>query len=101
MKAVILARGLGTRMRRADTGATLSADQAAAADEGIKAMMPIERGRPFLHYILSALADAGVTEMCLVIAPDAKELQRHFHHEMTLRRVRISFAVQPDRKSVV
>jgi dTDP-glucose pyrophosphorylase len=98
VKAVILARGLGTRMRQADTGATLSADQSAAADEGIKAMMPIERGRPFLHYILSALADAGVTEMCLVVAPDAKELQRHFHHEMTLRRVRISFAVQQEAR---
>lgn len=85
-------------MRRVDSGATLSAEQAAAADEGIKAMMPLERGRPFLHYILSALADAGVHEICLVVAPDASDLRRHFHHEMTLRRVRISFAVQHEAK---
>jgi dTDP-glucose pyrophosphorylase len=98
MKAVILARGLGTRMRRADTGATLTAEQAAAADEGIKAMMPIERGRPFLHYILSALADGGVNEICLVVAPDSKELQRHFHREMTLQRVRIAFAIQQEAR---
>ena len=98
MKAVILARGLGTRMRRVDTGAALSAEQAAAADEGIKAMMPLERGRPFLHYILSALADAGIHEICLVVAPDAFELRRHFHRELTLVRVMISFAVQQEAK---
>jgi dTDP-glucose pyrophosphorylase len=98
MKAVILARGLGTRMRRADAGATLTAEQAAAADEGIKAMMPIERGRPFLHYILSALADGGVNEICLVVAPDSKELQRHFHRELTLQRVKIAFAIQQEAR---
>jgi glucose-1-phosphate thymidylyltransferase len=94
MKAVILARGLGTRMRRSDADASLTAEQAAAADEGTKAMMPMDGGRPFVHYVLSALADAGVHEICLVVAPDAGDLQRHFHHEMTLRRVRIAFAVQ-------
>jgi glucose-1-phosphate thymidylyltransferase len=30
------------------------------------------------------------------VAPDATDVQRHFHHEMTLRRVRIRFAVQPE-----
>lgn len=94
MKAILLARGLGTRMRRSDAGASLTAEQAAAADEGVKAMMPMDRGRPFVDYVLSALADAGVHEICLVVAPDADDVRRHFHHEMTLRRVRISFAVQ-------
>ena len=96
MKAVILARGLGTRMRRSDAGASLTAEQSAAADEGSKAMMPMDGGQPFAHYVLSALADAGVHEICLVVAPDAGDVQRHFHHEMTLRRVRIRFAVQPE-----
>ncbi len=57
-KAVILARGLGTRMRRDDAGAELSAEQASLADSGMKAMIPV--GRPFLDYVLSGLADAGV-----------------------------------------
>jgi dTDP-glucose pyrophosphorylase len=95
-KAVILARGIGTRMRREDPGAWLTAAQAAAADEGLKSMMPLDRGRPFLHYVLSALADARVQEICLVVAPDSGALQRHFHHEMTLRRVRIDFAIQEE-----
>jgi glucose-1-phosphate thymidylyltransferase len=45
-KVVILARGLGTRMRRADASAELAGDQAAAAELGVKALIPI--GRPFL-----------------------------------------------------
>lgn len=97
-KAVILARGLGTRMSAADPGAPLSAEQAAAADAGSKAMMPLQQGRPFLHYVISALADAGVREICLVVAPDAHAIQRHFHFELTLRRVRIAFAVQEEAR---
>lgn len=85
-------------MRRADTGASLSADQAAAASEGVKAMMPLEHGRPFLDYVLSALADGGASQICLVVAPDAKDLRRHYHQELTLRRVRISFAVQEEAR---
>ena len=40
-KAVILARGLGTRMRKSDDSASLDASQAAAADTGVKGMIPI------------------------------------------------------------
>ena len=49
-KAVILARGLGTRMRRQEEGVELSDEQRAAADSGQKAM--IRFGRPFLDYVL-------------------------------------------------
>jgi len=98
LKAVILARGLGTRMQREDSGASLTAEQAAAAADGAKAMMPMDRGRPFLHWLLSGLADAGIHDICLVIAPDASDVQRHFHHELTLRRVRISFTVQREAR---
>jgi glucose-1-phosphate thymidylyltransferase len=61
-------------------------------------MMPLEHGRPFLDYVLSALADAGASEICLVVSPDAKGLRRHYHQELTLRRVRISFAVQEEAR---
>ena len=98
MKAVILARGLGTRMMRTDAGATLSAEQMAAADEGAKAMMPIGTGRPFLHFVLSALADAGVHEVCMVVAPDATNFQRHFLRELTLQRLRLQFAIQNEAR---
>jgi glucose-1-phosphate thymidylyltransferase len=91
-KAVILARGLGTRMRKADAGATLDADQAAAADRGSKAMIPI--GRPFLDYALSALADAGFTDVCLVIGPEHQDVRRYYEGPGRPTRVRVHFAEQ-------
>ena len=70
-QAVILARGLGTRMRREaeGTSAALSDEQRRAAAQGAKGMMPLG-GRPFLDYVLSALADAGIGDVVLVVAPD-------------------------------
>lgn len=85
-------------MRREDAGAALSPEQSAAADAGLKAMMPIARGRPFLHYVLTALADGGIDEVCMVTAPDADDVQRHFHALITLRRVRIAFAIQEEAR---
>jgi glucose-1-phosphate thymidylyltransferase len=90
-KAVILARGLGTRMRAADDGARLSAEQAAVADTGMKAMITIDR--PFLDYVLSALADAGFTEACLVVGPEHGAIREHYARSAPSR-VRVHFAVQ-------
>jgi dTDP-glucose pyrophosphorylase len=122
-KAVVLARGLGTRMRqpeaptpaadadadaaadvaadadRASGAARLDADQAAAADRGLKAMMPVGAGgRPFLDFILSALADAGYTRACLVIGPDAaaQTIRDHYTTTAPPHRLRLTFAVQPE-----
>jgi glucose-1-phosphate thymidylyltransferase len=90
-KAVILARGLGTRMRRADTSAQLDDRQAAVADGGVKAMIPI--GRPFLDHVMSGLADSGITDVCLVIGPEHDAI-RAYYAALALRRIRVHFAVQ-------
>lgn len=92
-RAVILARGLGTRMRRADESAPLSAAQAAMADTGMKGLIPV--GRPFLDYAISALADAGVRDVCLVVAPEHDSLRDRYGAVQTTR-VRVGFAVQPE-----
>ena len=92
MKAVILARGLGTRMRKADSGAAVDVQQAAMADQGIKAMIPI--GRPFLDFVLSALADAGITDVCLVIGPEHSAIREHYERDGLLERLRVDFAIQ-------
>jgi dTDP-glucose pyrophosphorylase len=94
-KAVILARGLGTRMRRDDAGALLSDAQARTADTGMKAMIPI--GRPFLDHVMSALADAGISDICLVIGPEHDAI-RTYYSMLTITRVRIHFAVQAEPK---
>ncbi len=91
-KAVILARGLGTRMRKADDSATLDTKQAAVAEQGIKAMMPI--GRPFLEYVLGALAEAGYRRICLVIGPEHDKVREYFGQELQCHRLHIDFAVQ-------
>jgi dTDP-glucose pyrophosphorylase len=92
-KAVILARGLGTRMRRDDGAAALSPEQAAAAARGMKGMVPLA-GRPLLDYALSALADAGFREACLVIGPEHDAVRARYEREAPPARVRVSFAVQ-------
>ena len=90
-QAVILARGLGTRMRFAADG-TLTAEQSRAADAGLKGMIPT--GRPFLEYVLSALADAGILDVTLVIGPEHGAVRDYFTIEAPPARVRVSFAVQ-------
>src|SRR5438128_295455 len=93
-KAVVLARGLGTRMRAARDAVRLDPDQASVADTGLKAMIPVTPGRPFLDYILASIADAGFTEVCLVVAPDHDALRAHVERAVPLERLRVSFAVQ-------
>jgi glucose-1-phosphate thymidylyltransferase len=94
MKAVVLARGLGTRMKAADEGAGLSVGEARVADSGIKSLVPLDDDRPFLDYILSALADAGCTEICLVIGPEHDVIRNRYTTVVAPRRFRIAFATQ-------
>jgi glucose-1-phosphate thymidylyltransferase len=93
-RALVLARGLGTRMRQGDTTAALTPDQQRAAEAGLKALMPIA-GRPFLDYVLSALADAGVSRVGVVVAPDhGPAAARYTAHPPS--RVALEFVVQPE-----
>jgi len=93
-KAVILARGLGRRMRRGDDSVRLEAGQSAMADLGMKAMIPV--GRPFLDYLLGGLADAGFTDSCLVVGPEHGAIRDYYSGEQTKPRIRIHFAIQAE-----
>ena len=78
--------------------------QAAAAAAGAKGMMPVGNPstalgavghvRPFLDYMLSALADAGCHEVCLVVAPDYSAIREYYTGAGRPERVRIAYAVQ-------
>lgn len=94
-RALVLARGLGTRMRAADPRAHLTAEQQHAADAGSKAMMPIA-GRPFLDYLLGAIADAGIRHVGLVVAPAHDLLAHHYRTVTTPERIDIAFLVQAE-----
>ncbi|NIA07608.1 MAG: NTP transferase domain-containing protein [Actinobacteria bacterium] len=91
-KAVILARGLGTRMVKGNDTAGLDVKQEAVADTGVKALIPIDR--PFLDYVLSVLAEAGYKKVALVIGPEHRELREYYGKELQTERLEISFAVQ-------
>ena len=90
--AAILARGLGTRMRREDAAAQLDGEQSSVADSGVKGMIPIRR--PFLEYVISALADAGLEDVVLVLGPEHDAVRHHFTSDVVATRVRVRFALQ-------
>lgn len=94
-RAVVLARGLGTRMRAEDPAVPLTPEQRRAADAGLKAMIPVH-GRPFLDYLLSALADAGVRDVALVVAPEHNEVRRYYTAIAPPSRLAVHFVVQPE-----
>jgi glucose-1-phosphate thymidylyltransferase len=95
-KCVILARGLGTRMRREDERARLEPAQSFVAESGVKAMIPVEHDRPFLDYVLSALADAGFVSICLVIGPEHQAIRDYYGRILRPKRINVSFAVQQE-----
>ena len=94
-RAVVLARGLGTRMRAADPEADLTSDQTRTADAGLKAMMPIG-GRPFLDYVLSDAADAGIDVLGLVVAPDHRSIRDYYERLVPRPRLRLDYVIQPE-----
>jgi dTDP-glucose pyrophosphorylase len=89
-KAVILARGLGTRMRAENKEANLDSKQSEIADLGIKALMPIYGGKTLLDLILNNLSDAGFTKHCIVIGNEHQAI-RDYCKKLNYN---ISFAIQ-------
>jgi glucose-1-phosphate thymidylyltransferase len=71
---------------------TLAAEQETRAERGEKGMIPV--GRPFLDYVLSGLADAGLLEVCLVIGPEHRAIRAYYTGAGRPSRVSLHFAVQ-------
>jgi len=92
-KAVIMAAGQGKRMQQKVEDISVNENQAKIADTGIKALIPIDR--PFLDYVISALADAGYEEICLVIGPNHQAIRDYYEH-LEKKRVSILFALQAE-----
>lgn len=91
-KVVILARGLGTRMRAEDAAVSLDAEQAAVANAGIKTLVPILGDKTLLDFIFENLTAAGFTKICLVIGEE-HDVIRKFCSDKPLD---ISFAIQKE-----
>jgi glucose-1-phosphate thymidylyltransferase len=93
-KAVILARGLGTRMQK-DAGVDLGAEREALASRGLKVLMPVA-GRPFLDYIVDSLIRAGLSDICFVVAPDADLMREAAERIESESAATVSCAVQEE-----
>ncbi len=92
---MVLAAGRGTRMQRPDPGVRLSPAQQAAADAGLKMLVPLH-GHPFLAYTLHELADAGYSRICLVVGPGDDDPARAAVRALPTRRLRLELAVQTE-----
>ena len=75
-KAVILARGKGTRMQEQQEDDVLSPEASEMASRGLKGLIPVG-GRPFLDYIVDRFWQAGVDRVGLVVAPDCTEMEEY------------------------
>ena len=80
-------------MRAADEGAPLSPEQQQAAALGHKALMPIG-DRPFLDFVLQPLADAGITDVALIVAPDHEAMRAAYPGDRGPAGLRLSWLVQ-------
>ena len=95
-KAVILARGLGTRMQRPSKNLRLKPDVLRFAERGWKAFIRI-RGKPLLDYTIDSLRDVGIKEVCLVIGPEHVEMRRYYERlDRSLDDISIRFAIQEE-----
>lgn len=87
--------------------AGLTAEQSAAAAAGHKGMMPLPgrdgRVRPFLDFVLSALADAGCRDVALVVPPPTPPgtpdpLREYYLGDGRPARVSVTCVVQPEAR---
>lgn len=92
VKAVILARGLGTRMRAEAAGVALTAEQESIASAGIKALIPVAGGKTLLELIIGNLNAAGFTDICMVIGPEHDAIRDY----CAAKGIAVSFAVQQE-----
>ena len=82
-------------MRATDDAAPLSPEQQLAAASGHKALMPIA-GRPFLDFVLQGLAEAGITDVALVVAPQHDAMRAAYPDGRGPDGVRLAWLVQPE-----
>lgn len=94
MTAVVLAGGRGRRLQTSDASALKTDAERRAAAHGFKVLMPVGSGRLLVDVVLARLAEAGVTDVVLVVPPDHAALAAHLDaHPTHDQRVRL--AVQP------
>jgi bifunctional UDP-N-acetylglucosamine pyrophosphorylase/glucosamine-1-phosphate N-acetyltransferase len=82
MQAVVLAAGMGTRLRP-------------VTDDRSKAMVPV-LGRPLVEFAIEPLVENGIRDFIFVVSPDDREIVAHFT-ESARSSVKARFVVQEQR----
>jgi NDP-sugar pyrophosphorylase family protein len=97
-RAVILAGGISSRMKKSSVDPTLDAELVRQADERTKGMIGVgEGGGPFLDYLLYNMKQAGLQDIVIVIAEHDAELRSYYglkDRDNDFHGLRISYAVQ-------
>jgi NDP-sugar pyrophosphorylase family protein len=97
-RAVILAGGISSRMKKSPVDPHLDAKLVRQADEGTKGMIGVgDGGRPFLDYSLNNMKHAGIQDVVIVIAEHDDELRRYYgpkDRDNDFHGIRISYAIQ-------
>jgi dTDP-glucose pyrophosphorylase len=88
----VLAAGRGTRMQRGADSALLTPEQRDAAALGLKGLIPFH-GHPFLSWVLTSLADAGINRVCLVTGGEDHPVRRYYSRQQP-QRLMLEFAEQ-------
>lgn len=81
-------------MREEAPGLQLEPEQERMAARGLKGLVPIN-GRAYLDHVISAAADAGVDDVCLVVGGGPDPIVEHFAR-IGVQRVRLQAAVQSE-----
>ena len=74
--------------------AALTPEQRSAALQGLKPLIPFG-GHPFLSYVLTSVADAGIEHVTIVVRAGADPI-RQAYEGAAMRRLRLDFAVQAE-----
>ncbi len=94
-KAVILAAGAGSRMRRGDPD-LIDPENREAAREGLKGLIRFH-DRPFIDYVIQYLIDAGLDDICLVISAARNRLWDYYEAlAEALTEAELVFAIQDE-----
>jgi glucose-1-phosphate adenylyltransferase len=97
-RAVILAGGISSRMKKSPVDPRLDPALVRQADEGSKGMISVgEGGRPFLDYLLYNMKQAGLQDIVIVIAAKDEALRIHYgpkDRDNDFHGLRISYAIQ-------
>ena len=95
MTAIVLAGGRGQRLKDSAISTLATSAQRRAATRGLKVLMPVGPGhRPLVDYVLARLAEAGCTDVVLVVPPDHGALAAHLAANPPAG-LRLRLAVQP------